>query len=58
MNLENLNVRELTKEEMVSIEGGSFIGKVWKWIKGIFTGNDNGTPREGEAYTTVVSLEF
>jgi len=54
----NLNLQELSKEEMVSVTGGSWIGRVWDRIKKIFTGSDNGAPREGEVHVTVLTIEL
>ncbi|OPB89386.1 bacteriocin [Elizabethkingia occulta] len=39
MNLEKLQLKELSTTEMKEITGGSFFGRAWKWIKehvGIF----------------------
>lgn len=53
MNLKNLKVTELTKQEMKSIEGGGFFGRVWNWLKrSIGIGG-----REGEVYAEV-ALNF
>ena len=54
----NLNLQELSKEEMVSVTGGSWIGRVWDRIKKNFTGSDNGAPREGEVHVTVLTIEL
>ena len=54
----NLNLQELSKEEMVSVTGGSWIGRVWDRIKKFFTGSDNGAPREGEVHVTVLTIEL
>ena len=42
MNLDKLNLQELSKEEMVSVIGGSWIGRAWNWIKNHlgFSSND------------------
>ena len=58
MNLDKLNLQELSKEEMVSVTGGSWMGRVWDRIKKIFTGSDNGAPREGEVHVTVLTIEL
>ena len=41
-----LNLQELSKEEMVSVTGGSWIGRAWKWIKKQFTAEFVETPEE------------
>ena len=46
MNLDKLNLQELSKEEMVSVTGGSWIGRAWKWIKKQFTAEFVETPEE------------
>lgn len=33
MNLEKLQLKELSTEEMRQVTGGSFFGRAWNWIK-------------------------
>ena len=44
MKLDNLNLQELSKEEMRNITGGSFFGRIWRWLKSHFTAEIVDTP--------------
>lgn len=59
MNLEKLNLVELSVSEAKNIEGGSWIGRVWKWIKDHISGgveiqydSENGLSGGGRATIT------
>lgn len=60
MKLDNLNLRELSREEMVSITGGSWIGRVWKWIKSHFIASAVEVPNDNGGYDVGVQagVEF
>ena len=47
----NLNLQELSKEEMVSVTGGSWIGRVWNWIKNHLGLSSNDIPAKEGGYT-------
>ena len=51
MNLDKLNLQELSKEEMVSVIGGSWIGRVWNWIKNHLGLSSNDIPAKEGGYT-------
>ena len=51
MNLDKLNLQELSKEEMVSVTGGSWIGRVWNWIKNHLGLSSNDIPAKEGGYT-------
>jgi|GEM_PF-716721 hypothetical protein len=51
MNLDKLNLQELSKEEMVSVIGGSWIGRAWNWIKNHLGFSSNDIPTKEGGYT-------
>ena len=60
MNLDKLNLQELSKEEMVSVIGGSWIGRAWNWIKNHlgFSSNDILTKEGGYTNSTHVTATW